>query len=130
MLGASAGNRNFNFYMYSPSSGAYQLHFSVGGGGLLSSKLSYSTSNWFTAAFTQTSNSPSISTFFFNGQQVHSNIDTLAFSQFIAGSTEHVGRADNFWLGPLPIITVYKAALTNAQILANHNAVKGRYGLA
>jgi hypothetical protein len=40
-LGSSIGSRNFNFYMYSPSSGVYQLHFSTGGGGALSTNLSY-----------------------------------------------------------------------------------------
>lgn len=44
-LGASAGSRNFNFYMYSPSSGVYQLHYSAGGFGGFSSNLSYTPGN-------------------------------------------------------------------------------------
>jgi hypothetical protein len=125
-LGASAGNRNFNFYMYSPSANTYQLHFSAGTGGLLSNNLTYTPGNWFTAAFTQATNGTSV--FYLNGQPI--NQDSTAFSQFLSGSTENVGRADNFWNGPLPIICVYKTALTAAQILANHNSVRGRYGLA
>ena len=125
-LGASAGNRNFNFYMYSPSASTYQLHFSAAGGGLLSNNLTYTPGNWFTAAFTQAADGTSI--FYLNGQPV--NQTSLALSQFLSGGTENVGRADNFWSGPLPIICVYKTALTSAQILANHNAVRGRYGLA
>ena len=126
-LGASAGSRNFNFYMYSPSSGVYQLHFSTGGGGALSTNLSYTIGAWFTAAFTQALDGTYI--FYLNGLQVNQG-SGATFSQYLAGSTEHVGRADNFWLGPLPIIAVYKASLTSAQILANHNAVRGRYGLS
>ena len=125
-LGASAGSRNFNLYMYSPSSGVYQLHYSAGGFGGFSDNLSYTPGNWFTAAVTQATDGTTI--YYFNGQQV--NQTTMTFSQFLSGATENVGRADNFWSGPLPIICVYKTALTSAQILANHNAVRGRYGLA
>ena len=124
-LGASAGNRNFNFYMYSPTNNTYQLHFSAGGGGLLSNNLTYTPGNWFTAAFTQAANGTSI--FYFNGQPV--NQDTTGFSQYLSPSTEHVGRADNFWNGPLSVVCVYSAALTATQILGNHNSVRGRYGL-
>ena len=125
-LGASAGSRNFNLYMYSPSSGVYQLHYSAGGFGGFSDNLSYTPGNWFTVAVTQATDGTTV--YYLNGQQV--NQTTMTFSQFLAGSTENVGRADNFWSGPLPILCVYKTALTAAQILANHNAVRGRYGLA
>jgi hypothetical protein len=115
--------------MYSPSSGVYQLHYSTGTSGSfsgsLSGNLSYTLGNWFTAAVTQATDGTTV--YYFNGQQV--NQTTMTFSQFQPDSTEHVGRADNFWNGPLPIICVYKTALTAAQILANHNAVRGRYGL-
>jgi len=129
-LGASAGSRNFNLYMYSPSSGVYQLHFSTGSSGSFSASfsgnLSYTPGNWFTIAVTQATDGTTV--YYLNGQQVSQT--TMTFSQYISGSTEHVGRADNFWNGPLPILCVYKTALTAAQILANHNAVRGRYGLA
>ena len=127
-LGASAGPRNFNLYMYSPSSGVYRLHFSAGGFGGFSGNLSYTPGNWFTAAVTQATDKTTV--YYFNGQQVSQ--ETMDFAQFqsVLGSTENVGRADNFWSGPLPILCVYKTALTAAQILANHNAVRGRYGLA
>jgi hypothetical protein len=129
-LGSSVGGRNFNLYMYSPSSGVYQLHYSTGSSGnfsgSFSGNLSYTPGNWFTTAVTQATDKTTV--YYFNGQQV--NQTTMDFSQFISGSTEHVGRADNFWNGPLPIICVYKTNLTAAQILANHTAVRGRYGLA
>jgi hypothetical protein len=129
-LGSSVGGRNFNLYMYSPSSGVYQLHYSTGSSGSfsgsVSGNLSYTPGNWFTIAVTQATDGTTI--YYLNGQQVSQN--NVSFSQFLSGSTEHVGRADNFWNGPLPIICVYKTNLTAAQILANHNAVRGRYGLA
>ena len=125
MLGSSADNRNFNFYMYRTDTGSYQLHFSAGGGGLLSSNLTYTPGNWFTAAFTQATNGTSV--FYLNGQQV--NQSSTGFSQYLSPSTEHVGRADNFWNGPLSVVCVYSTALTATQILGNHNSVKGRYGL-
>ncbi len=125
-LGDSAGNRNFNMYMYSPSANTYQLHFSAGGSGGLSANLPYTAGNWFTAAITQATDGTL--KYFFNGQLVNQQSST--FVQYQSGTTEWVGRADNYWNGPLSVVCVYKAALTDAQILANHNAVRGRYGLA
>jgi hypothetical protein len=112
--------------MYRTNDGFYQLHFSSNNTGLLTGNLTYTPGNWFTAAFTQTTGGTSI--FYFNGQPIYNS--TMTFSQYLSSAPEWVGRADNYWNGPLPIICVYKTALTAAQILANHNAVRGRYGLA
>jgi Concanavalin A-like lectin/glucanases superfamily len=127
MLGTSdtVTNRNFNFYMYSPSLNTYQLHFSAGLYGSFSTNLSYTPGNWFTAAITQTTGGTLI--YYLNGQQV--NQTSMTFSQYIASSNEYVAQADNNWYGPLSVICVYSTALTPAQIQANHNAVRGRYGL-
>ncbi len=124
MIGASAGNRNFNFYMYSPSSNTYQFHFSSGAYGSLSTNLSYTPGNWFTAAVTHSTDGTV--TYYLNGKVVSTTTQT--FVQYSSG-TEFVGRADNFWWGPLAVVCVYKSALTAADILNNHNSVKGRYGL-
>jgi hypothetical protein len=125
MIGSSAGNRNFNFYIYSPSNGVYQFHFSAAGSGTLTTNISYTAGNWFTAAFTQALDGTTI--FYLNGTKIYQTTQT--FSQYLS-STEHVGRADNFWFGPLAVICVYKSTLTDADILNNHNSVKGRYGLS
>jgi hypothetical protein len=125
-LGDSAGGRNFNFYMYSPSANTYALHFSSGGSGGISSNIPYTPGTWFTAAITQATDGTL--KYFFNGALVNQQSST--FAQYQSGTTEWVGRADNYWFGPLSVVCVYKAALTDAQILANHNAVRGRYGLA
>ena len=122
-LGDSIGNRNFNFYLYSPSSGTYQLHFSSGGNGTLSSNIPYTVGTWFTTAVTQQTDGTI--NYYFNGVVV--NTTSQSFSQFVSGTTEWVGRADNYWYGSLQVITVYNTALTTAQILQNHNAVLTRY---
>jgi hypothetical protein len=127
MLGSSAGSRNFNMYMYSPALNRYQLHYSAGSTGTLSSDLTYTPGNWFTAAITHTQ-AGSVS-HYLNGALVDTQTG-ITFSQYLSPSTEHIGRADNYWLGPLSVIAVYKSALTAAEILANHNSVRGRYGLA
>jgi len=126
MLGSSADSRNFNFYMYSPANNRYQFHYSAGGAGGFSSDLTYTPGNWFTGAVTQNTNG-SVN-YYFNGQLV--STDTNTFSQYLSPSTEFVGRADNYWNGPLSVITVYKSELSASEILANHNAVRGRYGLS
>ncbi len=125
MIGSSSGNRNFNLYMYSPASNRYQLHFSSGGTGTISSDVTYTPGNWFTAAVTHETNGTV--RYYFNGKLV--NTDSQTFYQYLSPSTEHIGRADNFWNGPLSVICVYKTALSATDILNNHNAVRGRYGL-
>jgi len=126
MLGTSSGSRNFNFYIYNPSGSTYQLHFSAGGYGGFSGNLSYTPGNWFTVAVTQATDGTTI--YYLNGQQVSQT--TMTFAQYVSDANDYVGAADNFWYGPLGVVCVYKKNLTAAQILANHNAVRGRYGLA
>lgn len=124
--GSSAGSRNFNFYLYRDGSGNYQLHFSAGGVGTNSSNLaSFSPGTWFTAAVTQTTGG--IATYYYNGVSV--STISHAFSQYNAGSTENIGRADNFWDGRLGIVAIYKTTLSSSEILQNHNSVKNRYGI-
>lgn len=125
MVGSGADNRNFNFYFYNPASGRYQFHYSAAGAGSFSTDLSYTPGNWFTAALTQATDGTV--TYYLNGAQVSQT--TQSFSQYLSPSTEYIGRADNYWNGPLPVITVYKTALTPSQILQNHNAVYSRYSL-
>lgn len=125
MVGSASGPRNFNLYMYSPSANTYQLHFSSGGVGSFSGILSYTPGNWFTAAITHQTDGTL--TYYFNG--VQSSQTPQTFNQYQAGSTEYVGRADNFWYGPLAIVSIYTSALSAADILVNHNAVKDRFGL-
>ena len=125
-LGSSAGSRNFNFYLYRDDSGNYQFHYSAGGvGGFSSILTSFAPGTWFTAALTQTTGN--LTSYYYNG--VLSGTDTNTFSQYLSGSTENIGRSDNFWDGRLGVVAIYKTALTSSEILQNHNSIKNRYGL-
>ena len=115
LLGSSAGNRNFNFYLYRDGSG-YQFHFSSGGVGGFSSLVALTPGTWFTAGFTHTTDG--LVTYYFNGSAVGTGTQT--FFQYISGTTEHVGRADNYWYGRLGVVAVYKTALSARQMLGNH----------
>jgi len=123
ILGSSAGSRNFNFYLYRDNIGNYQLHYSAGGQGGFSSNLTFTPGTWFTAAVTHTTGN--LVSYYFNGQPV--GTDTNTFSQYLSGSTENVGVADNFWDGRIGLASVYKVALSSSEILQNHNSVKNRY---
>ena len=128
-LGSSAGGRNFNFYLNRDVSGNYFLHYSTGasGGfvGGFSSIIALTPGTWFTVAITHTTGG--LGTYYFNG--VAAGTENYTFSQYLAGSTEHVGRADNFWYGRLGVVAIYKTALSSSEILQNHNSVKSRYGI-
>jgi hypothetical protein len=118
ILGSSAGNRNFNFYLNRDGSGNYRLHFSSGGAGDFSGNIAVTPGTWFTAGFTHTT--AGLVTYYFNG--VAAGTFTQTFFQYLAGSTEHVGRTDNFWYGRLGVVAVYKAALSASEILGNHRS--------
>ena len=123
ILGSSAGPRNFNFYINRDISGNYKLHYSAGGQGGFSSNLTFTPGTWFTAAVTHTTGG--LVSYYFNGQLV--GTDTNTFFQYLSGSTEGVGVADNFWDGRIGLASIYKVALSSSEILQNHNSVKNRY---
>ena len=123
ILGSSAGNRNFNFYLRRDTSGNYQLHYSAGGQGGFSSNLTFTPETWFTAAVTHTTGN--LVSYYFNGQPV--GTDTNTFSQYLSGTTENIGIADNYWNGRIGLVSIYKVALSSSEILQNQNSVKNRY---
>jgi len=124
MFGTAAGTRNFNTYIYSPSAGVYQIHWSAGGGGGFSNNLSITTNQWFVAAVTQTTGG--LVTYYLNGQPVGTN--SIAFSQWVSNGNENVAYGDNYWYGDIPVVAVYGRALTADQIQQDYNSLKGRYG--
>ena len=123
--GASA-RRNFNTYIYSPSSGVYQIHYSAGGVGGLSNNLTLTTNQWFTLAVTHTTGG--LVSYYFNGQAAGTNTG-ITFTQYTSNAGEYVALCDNYWYGDLPVVAVYGRALTAEEMLQNHNAVKTRYGI-
>ena len=126
LFGTNGGTRNFNTYIYSPSSGVYQMHYSAGGSGGFSNNLSLTTNQWFIATVTQTTGG--LVTYYFNGQPVGTNTG-ITFIQYAANSGEYVALCDNYWYGDIGVCAVYGSALTADQIQQNYNALRGRYGL-
>jgi hypothetical protein len=125
LFGTNTGTRNFNTYIYSPSSNVYQIHWSAGGGGV-SNNLSLTTNQWFVAAVTQTTGG--LVSYYFNGQPVGTNTG-ITFIQYAANGGEFVALGDNYWYGDIGVCAVYGQALTADQIQQNYNALRGRYGL-
>ena len=124
LFGTNGGARNFNTYIYSPSSGVYQIHYSAGGGGGFSNNLSLTTNQWFVIAVTQTTGG--LVSYYFNGQPVGTNTG-VTFIQYTANSGEFVALCDNYWFGAIGVCAVYGRALTADQIKQNSNALQLRY---
>ena len=123
--GASS-RRNFNTYIYSPSTGVYQIHYSAGGVGGLSNNLSLTTNQWFTLAVTHTTGG--LVSYYLNGQPAGTNTG-ITFTQYTSNAGEYVALCDNYWYGDIGVCAVYGRALTAEEMLQNHNAVKTRYGI-
>ena len=123
MLGTSDGSRVTNFYIYVDATG-YRLHFSAGGTGTLSSYLSVSTQNWYVWGITQAPDGTL--KYWQNGSIVNTTSQTL--TGYFSG-TEFLGRADNLWLGRIGVWQVYNTCLTDAQMIQNFEALRGRYGI-
>ena len=126
LFGTNSGSRNFNTYMYSPSSGVYQFHYSAGGAGGFSNNLSLTTNQWFVGAVTQTTGG--LVTYYFNGQPAGTNTG-ITFAQYASNGGEFIALGDNYWYGDIGVCAVYGQALSADQIQQNYNALKGRYGL-
>ena len=126
LFGTNGGTRNFNTYIYSPSSGVYQMHYSAGGGGGFSNNLSLTTNQWFIAAVTQTTGG--LVTYYFNGQTVGTNTG-VTFIQYAANNGEYVALCDNYWYGDIGVCAVYGRALTANEITQNYTAIRNRYGI-
>ena len=123
--GASA-RRNFNTYIYSPSTGVYQMHYSAGGVGGFSNNLSITTNQWFVVAVTQTTGG--LVSYYLNGQPVGTNTGQT-FAQYSSNNGEYVALCDNYWYGDIGVCAVYGRTLSGDEIKQNYNAIKSRYSL-
>jgi hypothetical protein len=127
LFGTAAGSRNFNTYMYAPSSGVYRLHYSANGTGGFSNNLPISYLQWFVIAVTQTTGG--LVTYYLNGQPVGTNTG-ITFAQYAnSGNSENVAFTDNYWYGDVGVTAVYGRTLGASEIQQNFNALKSRYGL-
>jgi len=124
MFGTPTGTRNFNTYIYSPSSGVYQIHYSAGGGGGFSNNLPLTLGQWFVVAVTQTTGG--LVSYYFNGQPVGTN-SGITFSQWVTNGGEDVAYGDNYWYGDIGVVSAYGRALNASEIQQNYNAVIGQY---
>ena len=124
LFGTNGGTRNFNTYIYSPSSGVYQIHWSAGSGGGFSNNLPLTTNQWFIAAVTQTTGG--LVSYYFDGQPVGTNTGQT-FIQYAANNGEYVALGDNYWYGDIRTVAVYGQALTADQIQQNYTALTNQY---
>ena len=127
LFGTNGGTRNFNTYIYSPSSGVYQIHYSAGGTGGFSNNLSLTTNQWFILAVTQTTGG--LVSYYLNGQPVGTNTGQT-FIQYAANNGEYVALGDNYWYGDIGMCAVYGRALSSDEIQQNYNSFDGRYGVS
>ena len=126
IFGTNSGSRNFNTYIYSPSSGVYQLHYSAGSAGGFSNNLSWTTGQW--AVFAVTHNTDGLVTYYHNGVPVGTNTG-VTFAQYASNGGEFIGIGDNYWYGDIAVCAVFGRTLSSDEITQNFNSLKSRYGL-
>jgi len=126
LFGTASGTRNFNTYIYSPSAGVYQIHYSTGGGGGFSNNLPLTTNQWFVVAVTHFTDGTV--NYYFNGQPIGTNTGNT-FSQWVSNGNENIGAGDNYWYGDIGLCAVYGRALSANEIQENYNAIAWRYDL-
>jgi hypothetical protein len=126
LFGTNTGTKNFNTYIYSPSSGVYQIHWRAGSGGGFSNNLPLAPNQWFIAAVTQ--NTDGLVSYYFNGQPAGTSTGQT-FIQYAANGGEFVALGDNYWYGDIGVCAVYGRALSRNEITQNFNALRSRYGL-
>ena len=122
-LFGSTGSRNFNFYVYHNGSN-FLLHFSAGSSGSFSDVLSINTGQWIIVAATQDADT---TTYYLNGVKV--GVTSMPLSQYLSTTDENIGKADNYWLGDIGPVLIYKRCLSASEVMKNFNALKGNYGL-
>jgi hypothetical protein len=118
------GGRTFNTYIYNTGS-AYEIHFSAGGAGGLSNNITFPISTWFSVAVSQ--NSSGLISWYFNGALVNTLASTL--TAFASDQYLEIGASDNYWSGPISVVSVYGRGLSAQEISGCHNYVRGRYGI-
>jgi hypothetical protein len=121
--------RTFNTYIYKLPGPIYQIHASFGTGYGWSDNLTLTTGQWFTFGATQAADGNF--TYYFNGQAVGVGTTVQAFANTYSSGTDPqlIGKIDSLWHGDVAVVTVYDRTLSGAEMLQNHNAIVGRYGL-
>lgn len=132
MIGTAGSQtlRNFNFYLYrDATANTTQLHFSQGTGstniGTLSNTFTMTAGQWYVVGVSMKADGSH--TYYLNGQIINSN--TMALTQYNAGTIESLGRADNLTWGRIAYWHVYSRGLTDSEMKQSFNAMRGRFGL-
>lgn len=123
LFGSSVGSRNFNFYVYHNGSN-FVLHFSAGSSGTFSDVIPINAGQWIIVAATQDATT---TTYYLNGVKV--GLTSMPLSQYLTTTDENIGKADNYWLGDIGPVLIYKRCLSAFEVMKNFNALKGNYGL-
>lgn len=128
LFGTASGTRNFNTYIYSPSSGVYQIHYSAGGSGGFSNNLPLTLGQWFSLAVVHSTDGTV--TYYFNGQPVGTNTG-ITFTQWSSNGNENIGVGDNYWYGDIAVCAVYGRVLSAGEIQQDTNtmAVRGYFDI-
>lgn len=126
VFGTNTGSRNFNTYLYMPSTGVLQMHYSAGGTGGMSNNLSLGYNQWFVGAVTHTTGG--LVTYYFNGVAVGTNTG-ITFTQYASNGGEFIALGDNYWYGDINMCAVYGRALSSDEIKQDFNSLKARYSL-
>jgi hypothetical protein len=96
----------------------------------LNAASSFATGSWYHVVGSLTRNN--FSRLYINGQLASSGSSTSLNNVSITPNNNNaaIGRAGNFYTGcQIPSARLYNKALTQAEVLQNYNATKGRYGL-
>ena len=124
LFGTNGGARNFNTYVYSPSTGVYQMHYSANNAGGFSNNLSLVPGQW--AVFAVTHSTSGIVTYYLDGQPVGTNTG-VTFAQYASNNGEFIGLGDNYWYGDIGVCAVYPRALSGDELFQNYKSIKSRF---
>jgi hypothetical protein len=117
MIGTDSGVRSFNYYLYGPSNPATTLlyHFSTNFNSGLSAAVTVQPGRYYLGTF---SCGTSSGTYYHNLNVV--NTQAGSTPQYNTGTSQFLGRADNFWKGNIGNWKIYNKALSADEIAQNY----------
>jgi len=117
MIGTDSSPRSFNYYLYGPSNPATTLlyHFSANFNSGLSSAVTVQPGRYYLGTF---SCGTSLGTYYHNLNVV--NTQAGGTPQYNTGTSQFLGRADNFWKGNIGNWKIYNKALSADEIAQNY----------
>lgn len=123
LFGNIGGSRNFNFYIYQNGTN-FVMHFSAGATGTFSDPIAINTNQWYVFTATQDATT---TTYYLNGVKV--GVTAMPLAQYGVNTEENIGRSDNYWLGDIGPVLIYKRCLSETEVVKNYNSLKTNLGL-